>query len=506
MSEQLREEAQFRRGKTPIVLKYLGEHAGLMAAIAGRGFSYLPGHAYDMESTLEAVTKDQLAELNYKILAETIERELKQTGLDYDVDLRNAIVQWEIDKQALLDDWDKELAAVKQGMANREEELDRLEIEVDARGNYLIEQKTALEVQAEAYRLILAGLNDSAIITAKTAIDLQAEGYRLTMAGLNDSVIIEEQSAIRIAAEALRKMLASLSDADIISEKTALEITAEAYRTTMAGINDAPIITAKTVIDLAAEAYRTTMATLDGTVAPYEVSLAAAKLATAERKLDLIPILLQIVDKEQELIVQEQGKTTAYTALMEQEREVANKRRDRLVPVIADLVSTGEQYADEIHAQSTLEQQIADQKVTQAEMATENAQARSTEAGLESDYHDKVLLLQDARQDLSDARNETETVLAGKDLANTDELRLEETAANADILNEEEGTQTYVLSKKRQTANKADTTRLTSSNTISDAERDTIWDKAVDRAQAIQDEAQAKAESAITAQLTHLIG
>ena len=77
MAHNLRESAQWRKEKTPIVRQYVGDHNKLMSEIAGRGFLNLPGYAYDLENELELRLKLGLSEINYKILSETIERELK---------------------------------------------------------------------------------------------------------------------------------------------------------------------------------------------------------------------------------------------------------------------------------------------------------------------------------------------------------------------------------------------------------------------------------------------
>src|SRR5574343_495478 len=102
MSNTLRELSSWRKEKTPIIRKYIADHYKLMAEIAGRGFLNLPGYAYDAENELELIAKLGLSEVNYKILSETIERELKQQGIDYNLQHRNAAMAWEVEKQALM--------------------------------------------------------------------------------------------------------------------------------------------------------------------------------------------------------------------------------------------------------------------------------------------------------------------------------------------------------------------------------------------------------------------
>jgi hypothetical protein len=161
MSELVREASQFRKGKTPIISKYAEDHATLMATIAARGFDNLPGYSYDAENKIELAAKMSLMELNTKILAETIERELKATGLDYDLSYKNAMMAWEIEKQALMAAWDTELSVIKQGMAADEEALNLLAIEVSKRGITLLEAKTAIKLQMEAYRKTITELDSA---------------------------------------------------------------------------------------------------------------------------------------------------------------------------------------------------------------------------------------------------------------------------------------------------------------------------------------------------------
>jgi hypothetical protein len=402
MSETLRENAQWRKGKSPIIGKYIDDHKKLMSAVAGRGFTLLPGFAYDIENDIEIAAKSQLSELNYKIIAETIERELKQTGIDYDIAYKAAAIQWEIDKQVLMAAWDAELANIKKGMAEEEELLDQLAIETNRRGVTLLEQKT--------------------------------------------------------------------------------------------------------IIELAAEAYRTQLATLDATVAPYEVALANAKLLTAQKKLDIIPILQSIVAKEQELLASEQSKAASYTALMVAEQGIITKKQTRLLPAISELVNVEEQYTGELAQQIALEKQIADEKVTQAGYAVENAQERIRTPDIELDIEAQGLVVMDAKMDLSDVKSENETNILEENIAETNELKSTEQASNAAILNSEKAAQTYILDRKRTAINTENSTKESHSSTINSSNNTAAWDIANSTASKMRAKADLQAAAEITSKLTHIIG
>lgn len=401
MTDRMREDAIFRHGKTPIIEKYSGDHKKLMAVIAGRGFSSLPGYAYELENNLEMAAKRGLSELNFKILTETIERELKQAGIDYDLAHKAAAIAWEIEKQSLLAEWDKELAGIKQGMEAEEEVLNRLAIEVGKRGTYLIEQKTIIEQQAEGYRKNLAEL--------------------------------------------------------------------------------------------------------DGATAVYEVSLANARLLTAQKKLEVIPILQQIISKEQELLIHEQAKAAAYTDYMAAEQEVITKK-ETLIPVIGDLVAASERYTSELANQIIIEGQISDEKITQAGIMIEKAAAQTAAAEKELLIADANLDLQSQKGLLSNAKNTTEVALLEGQRAEANTLQSAESTANDTMLANERSTQTYVLEKKRTTINAENRIKRDSSSTLTSAEIGkmryiTELNASTDRAKA-----QIEATARITASLTHLIG
>lgn len=156
-----REQASWQHGKGPLVSKYLDDHAKMMTEIAGRGFLSLPGYSYDIENSLELMTKMGLSELNYKILKESIDLELRQTGIDYDNAYRSALLAWEIEKQVLMIAWESEYAGIKRGQSSEENILSLLAVEVSKRAIILLQQKTVIELAMETYRTTLAGLDST---------------------------------------------------------------------------------------------------------------------------------------------------------------------------------------------------------------------------------------------------------------------------------------------------------------------------------------------------------
>jgi hypothetical protein len=402
MSENLREQSSWRKGKTPLILKYNEDHAKILSEIAGRGFLSLPGYAHDLENQIETTAKMGLSELNYKILSETVERELKQTGFDYGLAYKNAVMTWELEKQALLSAWAAEYSGIKQIEAEDEETLDRLAIEVGKRAIILLEGKTAIEIEAETFR--------------------------------------------------------------------------------------------------------TTLAQLDGTVAPYEVLLANAKLLTAQRKLEIIPILQEILTKEQELLVIEQRKAAAYTLYIAAEREVAAKKQT-LAPVLIDLATHSENLANEIlTVQIPIEGQIADEKIDQASIAVQKAGYQVHEMTAEVDAANKTLELMDAKRSLQEARFADEQSLVTKETTLTEAYSDRESDNFDTIIEAEREAQQTLIDNKTTVHTTQSNIRTTSAETITSNEIRTSNDIKDLENLAHIGKANAEAAAKITAGLEHIIG
>lgn len=402
MTDKSRESAQWRKGKTPIITDYLHNHQTLFATIAGRGFTKIPGYAQEAESNLELTTKLSLSELNHKILAETIERELKQYGIDMDLSYRATAIQWEIEKQDLLNAWEQEYAGIKKGMEDQEETLRQLEVIVGERSTYLIERKTEIELEAEGYR--------------------------------------------------------------------------------------------------------TQLVSLDSSTTSYEVLLAQQRLLTAQKKLEIIPILTAIIAKEQELLSAEQAKAAAYTELIAAEQAVADKKKSTLLPAMTSLANKSEEYANELHTQIDLEVQIADEDINQVNAQLTNIDARVALAGQELTTAETNLLIEDQKLLLQTAHDDMETTLLETEISNVQTLTSAESGSNANILSTEDAAQAYILDKNRSTEDLVNDTKEISNQTISDAEKGKISDLTNSEVSKIQRIAEINAESTLTARLTHLIG
>lgn len=261
---QTREEAQWRRGKSEVISKYRQDHEKLFSVVAARGFTTLPGFAYDTGNRLELAAKLKLSELNLKLLTETVEREIKQAGIDYDIAYRTAEIAWEIDKEELLAAWQGEYSVIKQNMAHDEEVLDRLALELKIREALLINSKTDIETQAEEYRRQIAELDDETadyevtlaqkkLLTATRRLDLIP--YLQQIVTKQNELIVEERKKIgqeELLIDALEEVATKKETlipliADLVNALGALKIALTAQKAQLTALMTAKIalITAK---------------------------------------------------------------------------------------------------------------------------------------------------------------------------------------------------------------------------------------------------------------------
>ena len=197
------EQNQWFKEKNKILDEFLDSHRTLMSTIASRGFSKAPGFLYEASIMLEEVGKNKLSALNYQIVAEAIERELKQTGHDYTQTYKIARIAFELNKQTLLTALQQEFADLDATQSLKKEELDRLFVELDIRRIILITTKTAIELEMEALKQELMDI-DRLTFTNETLLINE----KITTATAKLAVIpylealIEAQGKILIAEEA----------------------------------------------------------------------------------------------------------------------------------------------------------------------------------------------------------------------------------------------------------------------------------------------------------------
>ena len=397
MSEILREQAQWRIGKTPIIGKYIGEHKKLFDEIAGRGFLNLPGYAYDLENELELRLKLGLSEINYKILSETIERELKQQGIDYNLQHRNAAMAWEVEKQALMAAWDAELAGIKQGMAMEEEILNRLAQEIATRQIYLIEAKTEIDLEMEGYRLTLAQL------------DGQTAPYEVQLA---NAKVLTAQKKLEVI-PILQEIISKEQELLVLEQGKAIEYTALMNVERQIAIKQEEVIpTLQTIISKEQEL----LALEAGKAAEY-TTLVGVEGQIADKQGEIITALENVIAKEYELLPFEEQKAQGYRNLMQAKQENASKKQ-LLVPWYLELANLNQAYAALIPGQLAIEMQIAQEKIAQAQAVNTKSENQLDELNSEIDAANARISASEAERQVRDERFNTEQNLLKDDLIN----------------------------------------------------------------------------------------
>jgi len=485
MSEILREQAQWRIGKTPIIGKYIGEHKKLFDEIAGRGFLNLPGYAYDAENQLELAAKMGLSELNYKIMHETIERELKQQGIDYNLQHRNAAMAWEVEKQALMAAWDAELAGIKQGIATEEEILNRLAQEIAARQIYLIEAKTEIDLEMEGYRLTLAQL------------DGQTAPYEVQLANAKVLTAQKKLEVIPILQEIISKERELL----VLEQGKAIEYTALMNIEGQIADKQKEIIpTLQTIISKEQEL----LALEAGKAAEY-TTLVGVVGQIADKQGEIITALENVIAKEYELLPFEEQKAQEYRNLLQAKQENAIKKQ-LLVPWYLELANLNQAYAGLIPGQLGIEMQIAQEKIAQAQAVNTKSENQLDELNSEIDAANAKISASEAERQVRDERFDTEQNLLKDDLVNENTYQTLSDAFITALIASNQSTQSFVNANKRTENTARNAIRKTSTETITQASMNADASANSAETTKIEEVAKINAAANITASLRHLIG
>lgn len=361
------ENNQYYKGKQTVIDEFSGSHKTLLSAIAGRKFLKPPGYLLEASLALELASKHKLSALNYAIVAEAVQRELVQTGHDYSNTYKTARIAFEIEKQTLLADLQRENAGIDVAHSLDEEEVDRLFVELDVRKLILITSKTNIDLEMEALKKELLGVerltfdNETSLIneklstaTAKLAVIPYIEALILAQ-----EKILSEESAIFPFAESLidsRKSLIAKKEELVpyIGNKADAQVGLADKKTELI-----PQIAAKAElrIDLAtkkAEILSYVESKIDAQVAlsgvketllVYIEKLVDKRTQLTDTKISLLPYMEEKSTRRQQLAFEKEGLLPDVAAKAESIIELANKELE-LIPYIADKSNEYIQLAD----------------------------------------------------------------------------------------------------------------------------------------------------------------
>jgi hypothetical protein len=303
------EQNQWFKGKHEVLDEYDDKHRALQSAIASRNFLNPPGFLFEASIGLEENSKKKLSILNYQIVAEAIERELKQTGHDYNIAYKNARIAFELDKQTLLTALQQEFADLDATQSLSEEEVSRQFVELDLRRIILITTKTAIGLEMEGLKQELIDIDR---LTFDNEVLLMAEKVTTAEAKLTIipyiEAIIAAQEKVLIAEEANIPYTE-----DLIDEKGLLIDKKEEILPYMAEKANAQI----------------RLANKKEEVLPYIENKVNARIELVDKKEELLPYIeeeaaarIELAGKQKELLPYIEDKIDALTALIEKKEEV----------------------------------------------------------------------------------------------------------------------------------------------------------------------------------------
>lgn len=312
------EQNQWFKDKKGILDEFSDSHRALLSVVASRNFLKAPGFLLEASIGLEEVSKNKLSALNYQIVAEAIERELKQIGHDYSQAYKSARIVFALEKQTLLTELQQEFADLDAAQSLSEEEVNRQYVELDLRRIILITTKTAIDLELEGLRQEL--------------IDID----RLTFA--NEILLMEE----KVATAELKLTIIPYIEAIIIAQERVLVAEEANIPYTEDLIDEKGLLIEKKeevlpFIEDKAEA-RMRLANKKEEVLPYIEDKIDSQIELVEKKEEMLPFIedranaqIQLANKEEEVLPFIEDKIAAQTALIEKKEEVLPYKEDKVL-------------------------------------------------------------------------------------------------------------------------------------------------------------------------------
>jgi len=530
-----KEYAAWAKGKTPIIDEYRKERRTIHSAVAGRGFESAPGFMYDFSNDLEIMTKLKLSELNYNIIAEAIEEELKQAGFDYDLAYKNALMAWELEKAELLSNLERELALLKQTMAFEDENIKILAQQLTLRAIELIEAKTAIELEIEGYRLLIAqlGAETAPYEVALAEAKVLTANKKLEIIPILQEILALEQDMVSKIYEllAVNQALAA-KNIELVEGERDILAAEEALLTKMdIIINKTEDLNEKIQEILDAEEDKeselTTLIDAQNDSIIYRISLMTPAITALIAILGSYKTAIEtqtgiyedIYDVKEETLDLEEAKLTKYSAIIEKQREITETtlklieatgalvdyQIGKLAPAISELITIYNAYAEALEDQLELEEDIIDVKMQIVELGRD-------EVDRKLDISAKEVELETLKQNLITLRTDTAVAKAALNLQlvqidaqKAQEVMDAEIADTAELLQAEQDSANTIETLKLDSAAIQRAIQLLSVQTITDSaidasERVSGWTN-----QAIRGKADLDAAAVITSKLTHLL-
>lgn len=523
---ELAERSQWYRGKDPIMEGYSRERRGLLQATAGK-VDHAPGYMTDAITDLEIKAKRALSDLNYQIIAEAVERELAQQGLDYDLAYRTSTIEWEIEKAGLLDALTRELTDARKAREDREIVLANLAIEVGLRQVALINAKALLENEMEGVRKQLAEtqgltlpkeieLANARLATAQRKLDIIPHLYAVLQA--QEDLLAAEQANIPLMEELIAERM------EMIPIKQDLVGLKEHLITALDALTDPKMTVAQKKETLAQARIAYENRAKDKLTPALELVNAMETLNTAmqvyiNKRGELVGPYMERAVKLHELIEPRTEYARALTETIPYIQELALKRRELIQPSLDKARELG-RLIDPLKrkAAKALEVANATKDMARIEKATKDIFLEIEELkkdGIEADLDVMAKRLEEG--DYQQALVEANVVLRTLQAHNRAVLTQQEAIDSAEYLSLKEAGQTAVIEKEKLAADTEVDTRYEVSTTRIDSREDSVkttvgarvgYDGAIekiarDQATAKKRIAETNASANITSKLIH---
>lgn len=527
----------FVKEKGPILTEYLRTRKKLSDAVAGRGFSFEPGFMYDAQNNLEIDLKGQLSALNYKLLEQAITQELKQSGLDYDLAFKNAMIAWESDKQTLISAWDNELSMARQAKAQDEEALNILSVELGRRAITLMDAKTAIELEAEGYRLQIEQLGDQSadyeVLLAEAKLrtaekKLEVIPYLQQLIDIETQIVgLENEIADRQAQfpdkiqELIGKETVLVDQEQQIANKEQEIITEEGV---LLGKQQELLVEQSRVVDaqtelLAAEtiavnlreslvrpALTLLVAKMDEYVAELAVQLALYE-DIADAKTETIGVKEEIAAKQAELIVQKRLLSDATSVLIGLTEELISWKVGYLGESLSSLIAVLTEYGNwELEQQITLKTQIAGIRKDIELLAADKVAGEIDVDAAEVLYEQQKNLLAAAELAIKNLQSQNELLRIKQDETNLAAYAGKLAETEASIITEKENAVNTVIGYAEDEHDQKQSSRVAAQTTLTAEQIAAIVREGRSEENKAEAMAQIEIDSQdVTAQLTHLL-
>jgi len=347
---KIAEDSQWYKGRRGISKEYLQGFHLIERAVGGKGFLYRPGYLGGAITELETDSKFKLSDLNYEIVAKAIERELAQTGHDYDITYKEALIAWELEKTITLTALEQEFADLKYTRELDMARLDTLEIETNLRKLVIISTKAQIREDLEALDQEMVEIK-YLTFSAETALmnEKRTTGTKKLEVIPYIEAILAKQGRLLAASEDnvdRKEALITAKEAVIVKKEeliTAKEAIADKFTKLIAVrelLNTAKeeVSTAKqSLLDQEKETVDQLIALIDeqGLLNEAVLNVINAKKLTAEKLPDLITAKEELIDAKDlvsdakdSLLTQEQLTLDQMDLLIDEQFELNDARQD----------------------------------------------------------------------------------------------------------------------------------------------------------------------------------